>query len=142
MSVILSYIQTQPLLEARKRGQVLVENSLDAGVAYAKGKGGFDDHLAALARLEQWLRLDVGEKHRHRGTFSRKLKKATTQRPRFFSTDFTVYTIHECLAPAADAPGDSSPAPPSYRGAGAGAPGSSEQPPGHLFQASHRGQSD
>lgn len=31
MSVILSYIQTRPLLEARKRGQVVVETSLDLG---------------------------------------------------------------------------------------------------------------
>lgn len=33
MSVILSYIQTQPLLEARKRGQVVVETSLDLGIS-------------------------------------------------------------------------------------------------------------
>ena len=32
MSVILSYIQTRPLLEARKRGQVVVETSLDLGM--------------------------------------------------------------------------------------------------------------
>src|SRR5258708_30438312 len=32
MSVILSYIQTQPLLEARKRGQVVVETSRDLGI--------------------------------------------------------------------------------------------------------------
>ena len=32
MSVILSYIQTQPLLEARKRGQVVVETSFDLGM--------------------------------------------------------------------------------------------------------------
>ncbi len=33
MSVILSYIQTRPLLEARKRGQVVVETSLDLGIS-------------------------------------------------------------------------------------------------------------
>jgi uncharacterized protein len=32
MAVILSYIQTRPLLEARKRGQVVVETSLDLGM--------------------------------------------------------------------------------------------------------------
>src|SRR5260370_1170012 len=32
MSVILSYVQTRPLLEARKRGQVVVETSLDLGM--------------------------------------------------------------------------------------------------------------
>src|SRR5260370_242578 len=33
MSVILSYIQTRPLLEGRKRGQVVVETSLDLGIS-------------------------------------------------------------------------------------------------------------
>jgi len=33
MSVILSYIQTRPLLEARKRGQVVVETSPDLGIS-------------------------------------------------------------------------------------------------------------
>src|SRR5260221_6852316 len=33
MSVILSYIQTQPLLEARKHGQVVVETSVDLGIS-------------------------------------------------------------------------------------------------------------
>ncbi len=32
MSVILSYIQTRPLLEARKRGQAVIETSLDLGM--------------------------------------------------------------------------------------------------------------
>ena len=32
MAVILSYIQTRPLLEARKHGQVVVETSLDLGM--------------------------------------------------------------------------------------------------------------
>ena len=31
MSVILSYIQTRPILEARKRGQIVVETSIDLG---------------------------------------------------------------------------------------------------------------
>ncbi len=31
MSVILSYIQARPLLKARKRGQTVVETSLDLG---------------------------------------------------------------------------------------------------------------
>jgi uncharacterized protein len=34
MSVILSYIQTRPLLEARKRGQAVVETSLDLGISH------------------------------------------------------------------------------------------------------------
>jgi predicted methyltransferase len=33
MSVILSYIQTRPLLEARKHGQVVAETSLDLGIS-------------------------------------------------------------------------------------------------------------
>src|SRR5947209_2400678 len=33
MSVILSYIQTRPLLEARKRGQPVVETSTDLGMS-------------------------------------------------------------------------------------------------------------
>ena len=33
MSVILSYVQTQPVLEARKRGQVVVETSPDLGIS-------------------------------------------------------------------------------------------------------------
>jgi len=33
MPVLLSYIQTQPLLEARKRGQAVVETSLDLGIS-------------------------------------------------------------------------------------------------------------
>jgi uncharacterized protein len=33
MPVILSYIQTRPLLEARKRGQAVVETSLDLGIS-------------------------------------------------------------------------------------------------------------
>jgi uncharacterized protein len=35
MSAILSYIQARPLLEARKRGQVVVETSLDLGISNA-----------------------------------------------------------------------------------------------------------
>ncbi len=33
MPVILSYIQTRPLLEARRRGQAVVETSLDLGIS-------------------------------------------------------------------------------------------------------------
>lgn len=33
LPVILSYIQTRPLLEARERGQVVVETSIDLGIS-------------------------------------------------------------------------------------------------------------
>lgn len=58
MSVILSYIQARPLLEARKRGQVVVETSLDLGRSHTSVTLSLEGVTFATGERVDWASIE------------------------------------------------------------------------------------